>query len=303
MNLHLKAAIKGRYRLQVKKNGAVKKDTGWFANLITNGGLDNMGTLDNWPAYASVGTSSATPQFTDTQLGSRVATVRSQSSTVGAYDNFRIDVENRYAVFRWTYTFPSGAAAGNLAEVGVGPLSSGLNISSRARILDSGGNPTTITVLPDEDLVLVWELFVKQPVIDYSNDLGGRTVTTRASRVDANTGNGAWNSNGSFASFSRTTARAFSGAISGITGEPTGSLAQSGTSSLAAYVPGSHSRSSAMTWPTSSAINGTAVRSIQWNFGPTAWQSEFDPPIPAKDNTQTLRINVTISWGRDSGPA
>lgn len=301
MNFNIEAKVKGRYRMLVGKGDSIRIDTDWFDNLITDVGLDNMATIKAWAAYCSVGSSSTTPQFTDTQLGSRVATAQSPGSD-GRYDGFRIDVENRYAVYRWTYTFPNGAAAGNLAELGVGPSNVGLNISSRARILDSGGTPTTITVLSDEDLVVVWEFFVKQPTTDFSDTLDVRTATTRAARVNAANGAGSWNGLPTDAAFNALAARSFTGAIADITSEPSGLIASSTSGPLTAYVPGSHNRSAALTWGAGVA-NGQIVRSIQWNFGLSAWQTEFDPPIPAKDNTQTLRVTVNISWGRDSGPA
>lgn len=301
MNVNINVGLKARYRLHTEKRGKVTKSTGWFDNLITDAGLNNIGLYNYWPMYCSVGSSSATPRFTDTQLGSRIASI---GSSDGRYGGFRVDSANRYAVFRWTYTFPAGTATGNIAEVGVGPQPNGLNISSRARILDSGGVPTTITVLSDEDLVVVWELFVKQPTGDFTNSLdGGRTATTRAANVDAVGGTGAWSSR-IYASFTDGTARAFTGGIVGITGEPTGpaGVAVTITSVAQPYTPGNHYRNMPLTWATNQA-NGAAVRSIQWVFGPTSWQTEFDPVIPAKNNTQTLKVTVRVSWSRDSGPA
>jgi len=148
--------IGGRYKIQAFVPGNPPRILAeWFPNLITNYGMDLMsGAIgayrDMW-RYCSVGTGNAAPAFANTQLANRKATTDYRPVTTGG-------IEESYVWQRTTYQFAQGAAAGNLAEVGIGSMSSGAGLFSRALIKDVQGNPTTITVLPDEVLQVVWEV-------------------------------------------------------------------------------------------------------------------------------------------------
>lgn len=129
----------------------------WFPNLITNAGLDLLGTITGASTtvfgFCRVGSGNATPAVTDTALGTQVAfSSTSQSDTNGV---------NRAGTFygwrRKTIRFAAGVAAGVLAEVGVSSTQAGA-LFSRALILNGGGTPTTITVLSDEVLDVTYEL-------------------------------------------------------------------------------------------------------------------------------------------------
>ncbi|WP_462052557.1 hypothetical protein ACSYS7_001787 [Stenotrophomonas maltophilia] len=153
----------------------------WFPNLITNAGLDLLGTTDDTYIYTfcRVGSGNTAPAVTDTVLVSPVAS----SSTQQAINN---GVDRSGAFYAWvrrTTRFTTGTAAGTLAEVGVSPTSSG-PLFSRALILDSGGNPTTITVLSDETLDVTYELRLYPTLTDATGtvDIAGVTYnwTSRA---------------------------------------------------------------------------------------------------------------------------
>lgn len=157
-------ALAGRYRLTTEKiKSGTRKDTGWFDNLITDAGLYNIGNFGNGntdPAiqsYMAVGTGNTAPQYSDTSLQSQIATV------------YRSSVSSKYVAASgptppywsstFSYTFPTGVAAGNISEVGAYPQTvTNWGISSRALVVDSNGNPTTITVLSDEILTATYEL-------------------------------------------------------------------------------------------------------------------------------------------------
>lgn len=294
-------AVKGRYRILVKKQGKVINDTGWFHNLITNQGMNYLGTSSGYLSFCRVGSSNTTPAFTDVTLGSQVAFTNSVST------NDRIETSYRYAVTGRTYTFSTGSAAGNIAEVGIGSDPTGNTLFSRALILDSMGNPTTITVLPDEDLVIIYELWIKQPTGDFIATVSGRSVTIRACLVDTNNSNRGWASqvNIGGAPF---TAQAFnnthgvhSGSIASITSAPSGTTvyASSANISSESYVPDSYARVSLLRWLPAQAV-GTWL-SASWSVGATFWQAEFSPAI-TKTNIQSLTIKVRVTWSRDDGP-
>lgn len=306
MMMQSQVGLSGRYRLQVRKNGKVTKDTGWFKNLITNNGMDIITTLSNWSNYCSVGSSSATPSFSDVALGSRVAT----SAVVNDFPS-RIETDERYLVGQKVFTFPAGTATGNIAEIGVGSASNGTSLFSRALVRDAMGNPTTITVLADEDLVVIYELWVKQPTGDFPFSVGGVTGFIRACRVD-NTDpiqqnrNLCWRFVGNGTNFTIPSGAgfvmAYSSPVAAITSFPGGDV-QAGSLApiMDSYTAGSHTRTA--TVPVSTGLwNAAPIKSIAWVFGCTCWQLELDTEIN-KTNLQTLRLGFQLSWSRDDGPA
>lgn len=298
--INLNLGVKGRYRLIKRKAGKQTFDSGWFSNLITDQGMDFLATSNQYLFACQVGSSSVAPAFTDVALGSIIAGASSPSA------ESVIDTTNRYAISRRTFTFFAGTATGNISEVGVGTATTGSTLFSRALVLDSMGTPTTITVLADEDLVVIYELWIKQPAGDVVASVSGQSVTVRASLVNSiNTVRG-WGLSGNGIRFelpsSNSTHALHSGAIGLITGEPVGTPQFATGSSIAndAYVPGSFTRVGTLRWLPAQA-NGTWL-SASWQFGPTFWQAGFDPGI-TKTSVQSLRIKVRLTWSRDSGPA
>lgn len=299
VDINVKVGIKGRYRLSVVKDGAVSRETPWFDNLITDLGMDQMGISTTWYNYCQVGSSSTSPSFSDTQLGSRIAGVSFASSS------FRIESGSRYAVYTTVYEFLAGSAAGNIAEVGVSNNLAGTQLSSRARVQDSGGSPTTITVLSDEDLVVVWEFWVKQPETDFTSTASGKTITIRSAMVNATSGEGSWQSGPTIFHIAPVgfdgKGYAYTGTIGAITARPAGTSYAATSVATNAYSNGSYTRSGRLNWNTSTA--NAAIRSFAWVFGRSSWQCQLDTALPTKTNTQTLRLDVSITWSRDSGPA
>lgn len=299
--INVAVGVKGRYRMYKRRNGEITHDTGWFDNLITDQGMDYLSTGVQYLISCQVGSSSTAPQFTDVALGSRIAGVNASGVTS------TIDTDNRYAVHSRTYTFPAGTATGNISEAGVGTATTGNVLFSRALILDSLGIPTTITVLADEDLVVIYELYVKQPTGDYTATVSGQSVTVRACLVNSNATTRGWGmANGNGDQFAapavNNTHYVYPGAIGAITGEPSGTGVAATSANIVsdAYVPGSHTRVSTLRWLPAQA-NGTWL-SCAWRFGPTYWQASFDPGL-TKTSVESMRIKVRLTWSRDSGPA
>lgn len=135
----------------------------WFPNLITNAGLDFLGTTGTTPVqgYCRVGSGNTAPANSNTALVSQVAvsnTLQAETTGVNRTGTF-------YGWRRRTNRFAAGAAAGTLAEVGVSPAAASA-LFSRALILDGGGAPTTITVLSDEVLDVTYELRIYPTLAD-----------------------------------------------------------------------------------------------------------------------------------------
>lgn len=292
-DLDINIGVRGRYKLAVMKDGELQRETGWFSNLITNQGLNFITTLPNYAQFCQVGSGSTTPAFTDVALAARIA-----GQAQSASPSISVDTTNRYLTHRYSYTFASGSAAGNISELGVGTASSGTVLFSRALVLDSFGNPTTITVLSDEDLVVVYEILFKQPTGDFSATASGRTFTIRLAYA-----NGVSAGRAGLQQFIISTNTniliAWTGAIGSITGSPTGTEGYAIATAMDAYTPGSYTRTGRITFPTTSA--NFAILSFSWVFGPYNWQAQMDTAI-AKNNTQTFRLGVRLTWSRDSGP-
>jgi hypothetical protein len=301
-DIKIDVGLSGRYKLQVFKSGKIQRETGWFDNLITNTGLDGITQNANPFRYAQVGSGSAAPAFTDTTLQSRIAGADGGSSP--SSESF--DTTNRYLRLNFTYTFASGAAAGNISEVGVSPVLAGTSLFSRALVLDSFGNPTSITVLAGEDLVVVYQLQIKQPTADFTGTISGASYTIRASLVGTSSLLQGWQASSGRQQFiapaTNNTHAAYTGSIGAITAQPSGTSASAASAGVtnSAYTPGSYQREGKLTWSTSQA--NFAIKSFSWAFGPTYWQMELGTAI-TKNNTQTFRLGVTLAWGRDSGPA
>lgn len=142
----------GRFKLMISggKRGTIEYP--WQKNLILDAGITRVLSANDHPLrQISVGAGSTAPTVGQTQLESKIAsTGRNHSSSYG-YNS-----EGGYGWTKIQVQFDKGAAAGNISELGVGW--DGTNLWSRALVLDAEGNPTTITVLSDEFLTVVYEL-------------------------------------------------------------------------------------------------------------------------------------------------
>lgn len=162
-------SVSGRYKFLRRKAhvlangdilaGEVVEETPWCKNILTLYYFNQAHTSNSiQPWGCVVGTGNATPLETNTTLASYLAQTTTIQTTAWTKN---WTVSPRYTKLSRTYRFGQGVAAGNVAEVGITLASSGINgstpIISRALVVDGGGTPTTITVLADEFLDVVWE--------------------------------------------------------------------------------------------------------------------------------------------------
>lgn len=297
--------IAGRYRLVVReRDGHVSRDTGWFDNLITNYGLNRIGAGGLASSYGFIGTGTATPAFTDNALTGSI-TASGAPGGSSAKDTSSPYASTTVAAYR----FPIGSLNGTYTEVAVGENFSGIDIKSRALILDSGGAPTTLAVTADQQLDMYYTYKKFPPLVDTSNtvtiDGVSTTVVGRAASVDDIS---SWNSSISFGSPATSFINIFggSGALGSITGFPTGTVSASpnGTVTAATYSSGSFMRTISCVYDTGEAniAGGISRILLYWrnsNFGgaDAAIQYSLSSPI-AKDSTKTLVLNFGITWAR-----
>lgn len=304
-NPKLQIGLTGHFLLE-----AVNAETGErrflaeFDNLITNGGLERLGTAAGTGyviRYVQVGTGSTAPANTDSALANFLVGTNRNYLVAQAYGgNPTYHTEVTY-----TWQFDQGVAAGNLSEVGVGWASSG-SLFSRALIVDGSNNPTTITVQAIEFLTVTYKLRMYPPTADATG-----TITLDGDDYDyiirpAGAGGGAWAYHGQwgYGTGSALVSYAYTGDIGAMTGTPSGTVSGGVGATVAAYSAGSYKR----TLTVAPGINdwnlSGGIRSVMFpvNGGGSTWsqmywQCQFDPKIP-KDNTKELSLTFDVSWAR-----
>lgn len=299
MNINFCSEMAGKFRLEAFKQdsagnevpGSRRVAAEWFPNIITNNGLNRYGTNSDWLDRCQVGSGSTTPAATDTALVSLVgASVTIFADTDGAQS-----VATYYSWRRRTFRFAPGVATGNLSEVGVGWSSSGGGLWSRALILDMGGTPTTITILADETLDVLYEFRNYMSVTDASGTVALNSISYDwiARAIDV-TSVSSWAIPTSAALNSGT---AYDGAIAAVTAaSPTGAQS-AGTVTNTSYVSGSYERIGSVKFGLANANFGGGIGAVRFTTAGTAWQIGFTPKVP-KTSTFEFTLNVKHSWAR-----
>lgn len=319
MNIKLPAMrLGGRFRAVVSKDAECKQvveDTGFFDNLITNTGMNRVGevTTSTTPSLSSfgllcgrfvVGSGSAEPQFTDTALQNPVA----YASADARLDKESSNYDRGWYEITVQHQFGQGEAAGNLSEIGIQRTSASGPLWSRALILDGQGNPTTITVLPDEFFTCYYTLRIMIPKedavfnidVDYDEDgIVPTVVTGRPLNADSAHAQNGWGLQTAGTSRSRAGLLFYTGGLADPTAtSPLGSSADSSTSnfSIVPYVTDSFERYVTRTNGLNEH-NSQELRTARLDALMGCWQIEFDPPLQ-KDNTQTMQVTFGYSWAR-----
>ncbi|MEA3639916.1 MAG: hypothetical protein VBE63_08230 [Lamprobacter sp.] len=290
----------GEYQVQVlKADRTVRYRSHWMPNIVTNAGLDRVGSGSDFLNECHVGTGTVVPQATDSALEQHVAgTSNRKNASSGRL--MEAPFGGRYQV---SWEFGLGAVVGNMSEVGVGWSSGGL--FSRALFVDVNGNPTTITVLSDEMLYVTYRLFNYAPQADetftFSTPSGTRTAVVRP----ADLGNGGYRSgwgiqNGvEFGSRADYPTVVYDGALGDEFSTPTGvsSEASSG-GSVKAYSVGSYQRDTEFYWSLTRANFAAGITAFLFRSqGLGAYQFSVDPPF-MKTDADLLSMTFRTQWGR-----
>ena len=319
MTIQIKEKYVGFYRLLVHRNGKLRKDTGWFPNLITDQGMDWIGSgPPNFNVsygqqfictHCGVGTGNTPPQFADTHLTSFLSMfpATSGSNVEGFSTTSYVAGPPAYWSGVFVYSFAEGAVVGNIAEVGTGNTASSdtqPQLFSHALILDGGGNPTTIPLTSTDSLTVNYELRMYLDLTDnnYSISISGVNYSGVYRRaLIGNVPNYAYtlgyNINGT--SFGASLIY-FNGSIQDVNMEPTGTSQGGGnlvSTSKATYTPGSYfvSFSSIVTGPNGNLSGG--ISAIMTDCCHGNYQFSVSPSIP-KTSSFTLTINWNVSWSR-----
>lgn len=324
MHTHVehKMFMEGEYTLTVGKEGTNEKRTiGPFKNLITNQGLNSFGVLGSSFSLqaAMVGTSSTPPAVTDTNLGNRL---RNTLTVQGTDSSTNLGAPDYAGQIVRTWRFAAGEATGNLTEVGVGSASSPTNnptlLFSHALIVDSGGNPVTLTVLADEYLDVTYTLRIYPDLTDkitkVLDEISGVEYTFTSRVYDVTTFKVATSGNIYLYRSSLDSASAYSRSVSGtpitlaavtsatpLIGAGGGSTCDSSASTSLSYVSGSYTSGSRLVWSLNQGNFGLGIQGLSTAGLQMACDMKYqilvDPPI-MKTNIKTLTLEFSINWAR-----
>lgn len=305
--------LSGSYELTIRNQAGETTKHLAFENLILNQGLDSIGT-EQYPfpsngVKCKLGTGSAVPAVTDTALSGTASGFSGDSTSPNVIGN--ITTPPYWSECSFAMTFPIGALSGNYTEIGLYSLYGGDPLVSRALIKDSGGNPTTLTILATEELHVTYKLRLYPPMTDVTGTFdmtyNGTPTTYNYTIRYAN-----FNITNTypFTVFSDLKAAVMEGAAlsTDITGDMTYNTYQiqtSDTSVASTYMAGTYYRDITYGFNTSTANFTTGITGIRFNSsvfssGYDGWshsQCLISPPI-MKTATDTLSLTFRISWGR-----
>lgn len=301
---NMQQLVAGRYKLRaIRPDGTVRELTGWFDNLITDVGMDQIAIYGNGSfgiaelfTKCRVGTGNTPPAFTDTDLVSPLPTYISNES----YTNTFVEGTPAYWSCIRTYRFGTGVAAGNLTEVAV--YDSVTNQAfSRALITDGGGTPITVTVLSDEILDVTYEyrsyidktMYTDSVLISgvgYSMQRMPYGIGTAPAINHAIRNDGAGNLT-AVAHDTNSLGTVYQDLAVG------GGSGGSGGATFATYINGSFYKDVTYVFDLTMANFAGGIGSILLDMRQTKMKLGFTPKIP-KDNTKTLSVTFRVSWAR-----
>lgn len=289
-----KVGLAGRFKVDKKKGSEFTYNGDWFKNLIPNNGLDLIGQSTSRFNYCAAGSGSSTPTVNDTAIEALLGDEQSPSVS------YQTNLTEYYIAYIATYTFNVGAVVGNVSELTIGQGANGTNIFSRALVKDGVGNPTSITVLADEQLIVTWELRYYFNEADQSDTVDGYSIVMRPSELDVSS---VWHAMTNTAGMSSADINNFyrprayvGGGLGSITSDPTGSDHARTSVSNQSYSGGAYQKTGTARWSPSS-FSGT-VNAFYIPFFPFgAWQFSVSPGI-VKTSDDELEIDMTVTWGR-----
>jgi len=301
MKMNIKMEVSGHFKIEaVGPDGAVREIVPWSNNLVVNTGLDRLyysGVLNG--ATCILGSGNTPPSPADTTMQSFVGASGDFNSGAAVLGNPTETVT--YGFYRGVFTFQPGVADGNLSEIGIahGYVSpSSYTLVTRALIKDGSGNPTTITILPNETLYVTYEARYYQPLTDATGivNIAGINYDWTVRAGQGNWGNigvqGADQGAIGQDSFVRGPGAALGPIYTLGTGPVvTGSNPSSG--SVAAYNNGDYYADVTTNW---SRVAGTTPFTLLYiNTYRGGWQMLFSPDIPKSDLNE-FSITYRLSW-------
>lgn len=301
-------------------NEISRRESEEIPNVFTNWGVESLygqnGENTSLIA-AAVGTGSTATAMTDTVLQSFLAGKYSNTTTgQGLIARTFVDQGSSvgYVQVHWRTIFATGTATGNISEVGAAFLGSNpistTKLFSRALVVDGGGNPTTFTVLADEELQLdqFFRVYVNYADQSAVINVNGTNYTCTWRPLALGDPSNWWPLFGSAGPQNTTLWSVKSGtlpmtlAAANGSGTPTsnGSSYNSADSNLAAalnaYTANSKQRSTYIQFKTGLTVN---IAGIVYSTYHGSWQVSFNPVIP---KSSLERFTATMLFKIDNTP-
>lgn len=295
--INLNAKVSGEYNICITKADGSIQETGWFDNLILNGGLDRL--AQGQPVgYCSVGSGTSVPTPTQTTLDARLVTNTTYQN--GASSAVNSGSPLYQTTLTYANVFNQGAVVGNISEVGIGNAANGTALFSRALILNNVGAPTTLTLVALDQLTVYYRIKFTPVLTDQVGTINISGTSYGYTLRIANVGNFLVDpslfATTYFVSPSGTTAYITGSALGAITGSPTLS-GFTGSPTNIIYVPGSYEQATQLQWSITQGTVPFQAIMFGWGNSTNRYQVRFDAPIP-KSNTNVLTLVVKFSWSR-----
>jgi len=290
--------LKGTYKI-TKGRGNKASSSIEVPNIITNYGLNAIGQGRADLRYFCLGRGNTPSKPEMTSLENYI-TGSQEASSERIYSN--ISIKPYWVRREFYYRFPEGSLEGDFSEIGIGgqdAAQNGSNVFSRALIRDLNGNPTTITVLPDEWLDVHYFLTYYLPSEDVVGSfvLNGKThfYTVRPAELDSQ-GTRWTPSNRPNSAVNR--AFIYEGDIRTERESPLPPSEEVHVSNDT-YVQDSFAKTATIKVFPGKGNFDNGIKGILFRTGmSSAYQIGFDPPIK-KTDIQTITFKVKHSWGRD----
>ncbi|AVO23166.1 tail fiber protein [Xanthomonas phage RiverRider] len=309
--LEIHQEYSGHYKMEVIRAATGKREdlTDWQDNLITDyaleaiGGIPNEGIdlqyLSSWLRAVGVGTSAVPPAVTDVTFGAFNAETATTNSTARGFTT----VAPFYAWYRSEFQFSPAAAEVNLAELGLfNNQIQTRKLITHALIKDAQGNPTTVTLLTGDILVLTYEIrcYARTTDVVKTQTIKGveQTFTIRPSMLGTSEAGeasatilwssypwgGYWYLNGQ--------------GVGPSTGKPSGAESMYTSYQLVtqAYTPNSKYRDVVVRLGINDAIDAT-ITGFRSLSAAVQYQLGITPGVP-KTADEIVNLTLRMSWGR-----
>lgn len=152
----------------IKRHGLILRETPFGKNTITLEGFNAFMSGSNWNMWCVAGTGNTAPSESDNALANYVGKASTRVGNASVSVNANPADLPLYWRMELRHTFNPGSFGGssvNIAEAGIvnhsADSSAAINgstpVGARGLLQDESGNPTTVSVAPEEYLDLVWE--------------------------------------------------------------------------------------------------------------------------------------------------
>jgi hypothetical protein len=306
MDRPISMGMGGQFRMMLYEEDGTTliEDTGFFGNVITDYGMDNISDssqigVDSLFAGIKIGSGTTAPLTTDTQMETYIA---ASWTATGLTHTRVVNPNSPYEAYKdKSARFVAGVGTGTVNEVGIGEgITDGLNLFSR-QLVSPG-----IVKGASQVLDVIYRLTYYPPLVDDLNavTIDGLTYDTITRMVDAaspvrdHTFQGIRHS-------SVGTWYAYDGNIGVITDGPSGSFdAPDGSPYSLSYTPGTYYRDMQLDcglngWNHAGGIRSTRIATkidhrFQTQFNRQGGGGETIP----KDPTKIISLRYRIAWAR-----